>query len=285
MARDGFEWSVKPTPTHRQTVRYLKELERRMRVVRKMIAREAAKYVLESVKEKLPTSDDYVVLRDSLEVRDVFGLKSEKIAASSIIPKKNRRKREGDFSKLPMARIVLVVQAPNKRIQPPPKGIDVLREYNPWTIDTIPFVPKKSIAKTVYRKVTEEEVKELRLLRKRQMPEIKSLLDEQGIRLDLKPREEEGGIVGSAGADLANMSLRAEFGLGGTEAHPHWRPALKDAQTKFIREFFRRRDVKEILYDSDYKGWKTLPKRIYLVDVGDVQEYQRFQEKLGVTVK
>ena len=103
---------------------------------------------------------------------------------------------------------------------------EILVEYGPWTVDTLPFLPTPREAALVAKKVSEADLKKVKAQNRIQMAEIQKLMDENG--LIFQSRDEiykKLKII----PDFVLASLQWEFGLkhGGK---PHWRPTIKWVQ-------------------------------------------------------
>lgn len=278
----SLNFRITPDRQNRVTRKYASELKARMQAVRKLLVNEAATSLLNTIQEKLPADPLFDDLRKALVVRGVEGL-DENEAAAAVITKSDIAKRK--LRDLPQDRVLLIVQKPNRRIQPPPEEIFILRAHNPWTMDTIPFIPKADVARLVFRIVAKEEVDRTRDLRRKALPSVLPMLAKRGFRFtdeDRKRMMAESAGTEAAG-DLVFASLRAEFGLKGYKSAPHWRPGIREVKgTGFAMKFFSRRDVEQALSDPDFSGWDALGEARQTIGTERAESLQKFQDKVKV---
>lgn len=103
------------------------------------------------------------------------------------------------------------------------RAAQILAQYNPWTVDTVPSIPPEGIfADAMVRPASPSEVDHHRARLSEDMNAIESLLSREGIR----PIEDELPYInGKIYADLDFLARRLELGLGGFPRSPHWEPA------------------------------------------------------------
>lgn len=278
----SLNFRITPDRTNRVTRKYASELKARMQAVRKLLVNEVATSLLNTIQEKLPPDPLFDGLRKALVVRGIEGL-DENEAACAVLTRSEIAKRK--LRDLPSDRVLLIVQKPNRRIQPPPEEIFILRAHNPWTMDTIPFIPKADVARLVFRVVAKEEVDRTREARRKALVTVLPMLTKRGYRFTAEDRkrmmEESAGT--EAAGDLVFASLRAEFGLKGYKSAPHWRPGIREVKgVGFAKRFFSRRDVEQALSDPDFSGWDALGEAKQTVGTKRAEDLQEFQAKVNV---
>lgn len=275
-------FSIKPDRMNQATRQYAAELRSRMQAVRRKFVQEAAASLLNTVSEKLPSDPLFDDLRKALVVCDVTGLDEDE-AASAVMTKATIVKRK--LRELPQDRVLLVVQKPNRRVQPPPEEIFLLRAHNPWTIDTIPFIPKEATARVSYRVVTVEEVERVREMRRVSLTTLVPELVKRGLRFTAADRQRmmNEKAESDAVADLVLASLRAEYGLKGYPNAPHWRPGIRGVKDEgFARRFFGQREIEDALCSVDSQAWRKLGVGGMEVGSRRAEALQEFQEKVKV---
>lgn len=157
-------------------------------------------------------------------------------------------------------------------------GAEVLARVNPWTMNTLPYEPKKHEADLVSRRVSEREVS---IIEQRRASDRRQGLDNElvalGKRLERKARPL---IARKVVRDLAFEVLRYEFGLGGFPLIMHWRPAIRAARSRGIRGAMER-----------MLRWYAVPgeqrwRRYEIAKEGrpsDVRRVQKFQDLVAST--
>jgi hypothetical protein len=160
------------------------------------------------------------------------------------------------------------------------KAVLVLERYNPWTADTIPWIPKDKDAELVYEKVEENVIDDIRRKRKRQMFKVISVLRKEGVK-GLKHGSDQASGVKSAGAisSVVKRVLQIEFGIG-ARRRKHWRFMLKFMKLKGYSEIGKDARIERIFVDPDYKGWKRLGVLKRKISKGDMNEFNEFQDKI-----
>jgi len=282
VARGGIAFRISPRPMNALVQQYARDLSARMAVVRRVFVVAAAERAKEVIDDRLPSGDQFDDLKKALVVREVEDLDPMKEAASAVLGTEEDVKKR--LRELPLDRTLLVVQQPNPRIQPPPEDIFILRASNPWTVRTIPFVPKANVARTVFRLVTKEEVKRVESARSNELSEVVARLEKIGHRFDGDERKrlKMQAAREEPVEDLAFASIRAEFGVPGFPNAPHWRPAIREVRDALPVDFFKRQDVRKTILDPEFERWKILQKRSLRRTVGTkrVEQLKEFQEKV-----
>jgi hypothetical protein len=135
-----------------------------------------------------------------------------------------------------------------------PPAVEVLAQYSPWPSSLLPFRPEGG-ATLVARASRLDEVAYYTAAITRQRAAITRALRAAGeAQAEVAPPGTgEGATVVP---DLGWAVLRAEFGLGGDGARPHWRPALAALWARIpalLRQFQR-------YVETGSRGaWKSLP--------------------------
>ena len=288
MASGGLVFGIAKFPANEAYERLLTELSSRMQVVRRLFTLRAARKVLAEVKDRLPSGDEYDAIRSMLVARDVTGLSLGKMNASAVVTKTGEVRRQ--TRDLPENRTLVIVGRPRPSVQPPPEEIFIMRTYNPWTVDTVPFIPKRSVARTTYRIVTEEQVERVREERTDNLLKDGVIRQIRALGVDIpSPEEFRARIVtrDAGESDLVKASLGTEFGLAGFPFRPHWRTALATVKdpNAFPKEFIKSRDVLKTLADPDYTQWEMLFRSNRLtiaIGLKRVEMLQEFQDKVRI---
>jgi hypothetical protein len=271
---------VTPNEGFKQAQKFLRRQEWNPRVNKLlgMLAYQAATEVCARVVERIPTKDDYSTYANSLEVVRVSGVNPEEGAAYAIRSKPGaRRVRQVDSQK-----VVLYIR-PRRRLARTPPQIEVLEKYNPWTLDTLPFMPKKREALVIMRRVNGREVTKIGEQRKRDRPQWRKELSRCGVLPAKKGTKPKLSRHSKALPDVAFEALRLEFGLG-MQPKPHWRPALRQfLQTGFQGMLRRMPGLQAALTKPKFMGWRKWPPRTaHRIRVQDATSFMPFQQKLNV---
>jgi len=187
----------------------LKTLPDRLALAEKEAGAAIAARLAQEVKKKIPSGGGWLdIYRDAIEYIELghgeFGVLG--IA-------------EVSFTKLEADTTLLWFQGGDQASQ-------VLAQYNPWPIDTIPAVKGGIASDALVKPASESEVSHHRQRIAGTLSSIISLLGVVGASVETNGL---ASINGRIYADLDFLSRRLEYGLGGFPRVPHWLPALQQA--------------------------------------------------------
>lgn len=239
----------------------------------------AAVRVYGGVKEGMPRSEDTDLYRKALHVAQI------KTSGDTYIYAVRGRTKRLKIADLKQQDTVLYIRVrKGKFVRKDPK-IDILEKYSPWTLDTIPYYPKKREAEVIARKAREREVRIISDSRKHDRRKWEPELSRLGVKVNRskKAKPEEGS---KAIADLAMLAMRIEFGLDGRKAVPHWRPALQRLGGKrFGVILSKHRRIQRTLTDPGFMEWKSWPPQLSrTISEKAMSTYQGFQKRVGVGI-
>jgi hypothetical protein len=224
------------------------EWKDRTAAIKKKVARDAAEEYLEMVKKRIPSGNAYKTYKDSLEVFQIggnplgYGIRTNPKATG--------------VKKIDLPVSVFFVQrargATKKRAS---KAIKILEEFSPWTAETLPFMPKRTEAVVVIRKVRERDAKYIGNLRKRDRRQWEPRLSKAGVRVERNKKKLFSKST-KAVPDVAMTGASLEFGYGSQKAVPHWRPALRELAALKLKTVIRKESIRAALLDLNYKKWQ-----------------------------
>lgn len=277
MKRRGLEIRIELDPKFRKAAELVREWPARTSRFRRVVPYLAAHYVRDKILEFLPTQDDLAPYRSAIEV---VGVSGGAVYAVRVSARKRRVK------KVDIPRTVLYVQA-NKRLSRTLPEIAVLEQYSPWTVQTLPFTPKRSEALVVSRKVSRREVERIAKARMRDQQEWQKALSKAGRREVRKDKRLDIPKKVHALPDVAFEALRLEFGLGGVKGQPHWKPAIRDFLSSGLKGMLRQdRRLVHLFTKKSFTAWKRWPPRTATkIRMGELRNYLPFQKKLGIRAK
>lgn len=226
--------------------------------------------------DHIPKGDDWNAYRTSLEVVEVAGL-GEQVAFAVRANPRSRVVRD-----LETPDTVLYVRA-RPRLKKVKPEIQILEKYSPWTLRTLPFVPARSDAVLVSRKVRVREVEKIQKRRTADRRLWRAELARVGKRIPVvRP---DSVRVAKTVPDVAFEAFRLEFGIG-RKAEPHWRPSLRHAIRDGLLEMRRDPKIRASLIRPSFtlwKNWKKI-KTKSKIRTSQVRDYLPFQKRLGVRV-
>lgn len=268
-------FAVTPTRVARRSRRLAKEWPRRTKGVRRLVAFRAAEKVRGALLEKIPRNG-WSEYREALKVSRVTGDLGGANAFSVYADPKARKVREVDE---PKTLLYIRSRRRLKRVKP---EIQVLEKYSPWTLETLPFTPKRSDAQLVSRTVTKREVKKVTKARLRDRKQWRHELLRAGVPLP-KPRLGAEGAVPKVVPDVAFEAMRLEFGFG-VKGVPHWRPAIRSLMGPGVAEFRRDPQIRGAFTKAGFTDWRSWVKidTSTRIRVEDARKFLPFQKKLGI---
>jgi hypothetical protein len=239
-----------------------------------------AEVVREALLERIPKGDEWAAYRDSLETVRVQGAPKNTTIFSLRSNPSSRRVRQED-----VPRTVLYVR-PRTSLARKSQKIEILAKFSPWTIQTLPFTPKKSEATVITRRVTPREVERVEKARKKDRIKWQKELSRHGVRVPMRDRKLQARTSVVEGIpDVAFEALRLEFGLGQVNARPHWRPALKELVMTGVKGLLRQDpELRRIVFKRGYSGWKKAAHTRKRIRMSEARRYLEFQRRLGIRV-
>lgn len=260
----------------RRSLKLLKQLPERMKLMERWVTYELAQRMHDEVVEGIPTGKAHSRYRKSIVLRRVLVPGGRTSFSVSVDPKASGVKE------VDPATLVVFVKSRRRRLRRPPPQIRVLERYNPWTLDTLPFLPGRDEAVIVSRPVSPQEVQAVAEARRRDASIWKTELARTGSIVRKKDKLSFPKQAGSIVPDVMFEGLRLERGLSGAKATPHWRPALvKTVQSARRLALQRRSVVVKLLSDPNWSGRSLVP-RVKGLQTTQARKFRAFQELIGV---
>ena len=268
-------FQIAPTKRALRVKTLTKEWPKRTRGVRRLIAFQSAEQVKTSLLERIPRKgwDEY---REALRVSRVSGDLGKADAFSVYVDPKARQVREVDEPK------TLLYIRSRRRLRRAKPEIEILEKYSPWTLDTIPFTPKRADAQLVSRTATKREVRKVARARIKDRKQWRYELLKAGVPLP-KPRLGGKTKLPKVVPDVAFAAMRLEFGFG-VKGVPHWRPAVQDLMSSGVASFRRDPMIRGAFLKPSFTEWRSWVKidTSTRIRVGDARKFLPFQKKLGI---
>lgn len=270
--------SVRPDRNAIQARKLVSEWPKRTKGLVRFVAHWAAKRAYDNIQQKVPSGPEWAAYRESLKLASVKGDLEGASAFTVLADPKAREVREVDGPK-----VLLYIRSRRrlKRVKP---EIEILEKYSPWTLQTLPFSPKRSDAQVISRTVTEREVKKVTKARMRDRKQWRFELLRAGSPVskdrvpDTRPPQ--------ATPDVAFEAMRLEFGLG-VKAAPHWRPAISDVVRAGVTSLQQDPAIQAAFTKPSFTDWQSWEKidTTTSISSGDARKFLPFQEKLGIRSK
>jgi hypothetical protein len=265
---------VKPDRRAKRTRKLVSEWPARTRGVCRFVAHWAAQYVHAELLEKIPKGD-WDAYRESLKVARVSGDLGGATAFAVYSSPKARKVREVDE---PKTLLYIRSRRRLKRVKP---EIEVLEKYSPWTLQTLPFTPKRSDAQVISRTATEREVNKVTRARQKDRKLWRPELIRLGVPVPIT--RVEAAQLPRTVPDVAFEATRLEFGFG-VKGVPHWRPAIARLTGAGLSELRRDPGVRSAFTKpafTDWRGWEKIDTSTRIRS-GDARKFLPFQTKLGI---
>lgn len=281
MPRRGprLELFVKPDRDSENVLEMLaRTWKKRFQSLEAQIVYRSADTTFKDLKSKIPAKKENRQYSDSLELARITGLPPETIGYAI-----HGKTKQASGSALEPERTVIYVRA-RRSPRRLPTEISVLVEHSPWTMNVIPFIPKKSQAVLVYRKVSARAVEQVEKDRKKDKGVWKRALVKEGVLTKgLQDKLRLGNARVKAVPDIALSAMNLEFGLNGEKARPHWRTALSGLKRRTLPTMVKDDELIRSVSDPMFKNWVSWPKKTSKrISVRVAQTFVPFQKKLGI---
>jgi len=278
--KQSFEIVIRPDRKTRQLQLLSAQWDKRTARFQKLIPYLAAEYVRRDMLERIPKTEDMAAYRASLGVAQVTGGPKEINAYALRSNMRHRRVRKVDAPKT-----VLYIRSKRqlRRVKP---EVRVLERFSPWTLQTLPFMPKRNDALVISRRVSKQEADKVAKLRTADRPQWRHELNRLGKREVKKDRRLKVPKKAHIVPDVAFEALRMEFGLGGVKPKPHWRPSIRKLIAIGFKSMLRRDPrLKYTFTRLGFQGWKHWPPKTKTkIRLAEARNYLPFQRKLGIRI-
>ena len=260
-------FSAKPNALNKQAIQFSKEMVGRMGFALRDMPVEAAEDVLQMVLDAIPSGSKYSDYKDALGVYEVVESDPDAYVTGVF-----GKPKPLSLKMIDTLRSVLYIR-PSNRSGMESEAAMVLRQYEPWTVSTLPYEPAPDEADVIARRVSPREVNLIELQLKKVLP----LVERQLKRLGITPQKASRILLSrKVLLDLSFFALRLEFGQQGFPYRPHWRPALRSVMT---RE--HPKTIQDALLNPKFRGWKKFPKINKKVPASSLQ-VDDFQDRTAV---
>lgn len=274
----GFEWDAREDSETAAGWKFFTDgLDKRISAIKRMMVYVSAQELLTHLKDKIPKSDEYAELRDSLTLSEIPG----KEPGFSVHASMKSRK----VGKVDQSRTVLYVRAKRGMLNPAPEQIQFLEDFGPWTTDTIPFWPTKKWAVIVQRVVSKREVDQIVKMQEKQRARTAQEMQRLGVKKD----PGKGGLASQrsrrnkAVPDTSFAAIQLEYGGPGHRPVPAWRVGVGDVMRTGIKAAPRKYRQLKTAFDDPYSNqWKRWPKVKDKVKVGAAKNFVPFMKKIGI---
>lgn len=252
------------------TRKFLGELPERIDSTIRDMMQNAAEELLEGLRNSIPDVEEYKEYQDSLGAYEVVDPLGEWYTSGVFSRAKGSHLKVIDTS-----RTVLYIQPRSIGGEYSDAAV-VLQEYEPWTVDTLPYEPTPREADVIARQVSSREVKMVEMHLKSQLPAVYARLRNAGVS---SFRGAGDRILRKVTVDLAFFALRTELGLQGYPHIPHWRPALKRIIAD-PRKLMSKRVIDTMTRPS-FHGWRH-PDAMEPIPISEAEETEGFQDRIAV---
>lgn len=255
----------------RATFKFIGEMRKRGAAFKRQFAWALATDLQKLVKDKIPGGRKYKELRNSLSVgegpNDIFAVFV------------NQRKVDASRMRTDNTLIYIKPRRAQDRI---PESITVLSNHSPWTMETIPFWPKRKHAQVIQRKVDKRIVDKVNKSKKLLRSKIDNELLAAGHRPGSSIQKRIEAAKTKAVVDLTFEMLSLEFGSGSEQGLAIWRRSLKELIPGRFRSVVQRyKQVRDTIGNSRSSKWRRWPVVPLKVTTPRIRTFLRFQSQLG----
>lgn len=237
--------------------------------------------ILEKIKDGIPdsTQDAWMaVYKESLKIYEIGGLptkvtKSQTPELGFVIASEV----SGDWTMVDAAKMLVTFK--RKRTDPISEIGKVLRQFSPFTVDSVPNLEVYG-ASPVIKVVRPSEVEEIREANRDKAHELQEALTAAGAVYQSGPAKIEGKVF----FDMEWAVIRMETGHS-AHGQPHWRPALSKINVFLRKQHMSvafRKEIKKIFTPENVR-WKAAMKgvdELPEIRVFDLKVFEEFQTKI-----
>lgn len=153
----------------------------------------------------------------------------------------------------------------------------LLFRYQPWTLDTIPWIPRGDDVYLVYEEVGLKTFYQERIKIRKNLKKALTRAKKDGLKED-----PDLYIVKKLDAvhNIIDIALKMEFSLSAIKKQ-HWRPAIKYLRTVAWKNAMKRRkDLDLVLFDPRFKKFKNSWRGRQKGSAETVKSFEYFQDKI-----
>ena len=261
----------------------LKESDKRVGAFFERLMEKVAELYMEQVVRRIPKDAEYKEYRESF----VAHVSSEmnRLEQDSVDKTEKTSKQElylsgveavgqiKGFNQMWLERTRIKVKK-QRNIDLPFKDMMLFR-YQPWTLDTIPFLPASADIYFVYEDIGLQEFYKIRKGARKRQKDVRARAVQNGMYYDSdeKIRAELKAI-----SNIFDIAMRIELGIM-TQKRGHWIPAM-DYVTKIGMKTILKndRELRKILFKVGYKGFKIRKPRLPDIPANRVESFKDFVE-------
>ncbi len=238
---------------------------------------EMADYVYEGVSKKIPSAAEFKSYRKALRVSQITGLPSDTVGYA-VEARANDKEMES------ASRVIVYVRA--KKAMPGTRNrAEVLERFNPWTLDTLPFMPTKDEAVLVRRKVRIKQVAEVARDKRATKSQWMPALNKMGVRASQLKGKIQKALSGKA-PEFAPRAIGLEFPdvtrTTKTAGPPPWRHTLIDFTRHELPRFMQKRpELARWVTDPSSKDWLSPTRPKSKLQANKLKAFDRFQKLVG----
>lgn len=217
--------------------RLMSDYEKRASMLQLVATKRIVDIFLKHLKTFIP--EDMKKYKDSLKVVQITGV--DEGNAFAIVSEADK----GNTEDLDLETTAVYIVNKSKS-----KLLNILEEFSPWTLDTLPLGFDKDDAEIVYRNITKGEFLRLREEKGEIIFNIKGILVRHGGKQPSINSARD--MVGMAAMpDLAFQVIRMELGLG-VKRIPHWSRSLKELEKWVRNDFLKSGIFQDYLTDEKF---------------------------------
>lgn len=244
------------------------DYEKRSSMLQLVATKRIVDIFLEHLKGFIP--DDMKTYKESLRVVKIVGL-DEGITFAIVSDADKDNTEDLDLE----TTAVYIVNKSKSKL------LNILEEFSPWTLDTLPIGFNPKDAEIVYRNITKGEFLRLRDERRQTLFNIKDFLVRYGGK---EPSVNSARDIMdiSAMPDLAFQVIRMELGLG-VKRIPHWSRALRELEKWVRNDFLKSGIFQDYLADEKFNKYKESEDSITNEDMsydGFKKQFSDFEQKI-----
>lgn len=278
-------FTVKNHRSFEQLKQILRESDGRVTAFFEELMEQIAEMYMQQVLRRIPRDDEYKEYRESF--RAWVSEEMNKLEPESLEKKTEIRKVENywsgveavgnikGFNELWLERTLVKVKK-ERNVELPFKDLMLFR-YQPWTLDTIPFLPVGENAYFVYETIGLNEFYKVRIGARNKKAMVRGKIKARGMSYE---NDKQIMAKFKAISNLFDIALRLEKGIM-TQKKSHWIPASEYVAKIGMKTLLKnQRILHDTIFRVGYKGWKRKKPRLDDIPMNRVESMKEFVERI-----
>lgn len=261
----------------------LRESDERVNAFFLTLMEKVAELYMEQVVRRIPKGAEYKEYRESFRAYVSSEMnRVERITREKTEPTKTREfylsgveavGQTKSFNQIWRERTRLKVKK-HRNVELPFKDMMLFR-YQPWTMDTIPFLPTGDNIYFVYEDIGLQEYYKIRRGSRKRQKDVRARAKQNGMYWD---SDEQIMADFKAISNIFDIAMRIELGIM-MQKKAHWVPAMEYVAKIGMKTILKNdKELEKIIFKVGYKGFKRTDPKLPDIKANRVESFKEFVE-------